>query len=398
MRSTVFLSVILSILILGGFSFSQDAFGVTLTVEGTPTIDGVFSPGEWDTTASGSVSVFGGGSTFYVQNDGTNLYLALDVVDATMDAFDNMIVRFDNTNDAVDTVGDNKFVVRTSFVTADLHFDGTTWFGVDSQNDATGTAQSTGSGTNFFEASFPLNSGDPNDFSLSSTDAVGFCLRYVPAGGVGTVTYPTGCVPATGNSQVLYGNIVIATETTDSDGDGVLDSIDNCVDIANPDQLDLDGDGIGTACDSNVVFTTNTTIISDTTIPAGTTWTINSGVTLTIANGVNVGVEGIITNSGTINNFGGIGIAPGGAITNNTGGIITNNTSGFISTSSFSSFTNSGTIDNSGTIGNTGEFDSSGTINNAVGGILDSSGVSGRSCRIRRCCRWCRNCLWCRSW
>jgi uncharacterized repeat protein (TIGR01451 family) len=34
----------------------------------------------------------------------------------------------------------------------------------------------------------------------------------------------------------------------DADGDGVSDDVDNCVDIANTDQTDTDGDGIGDAC------------------------------------------------------------------------------------------------------------------------------------------------------
>ncbi len=37
-------------------------------------------------------------------------------------------------------------------------------------------------------------------------------------------------------------------DTTDSDGDGVFDIVDNCPDLANPDQADCDGDGYGDAC------------------------------------------------------------------------------------------------------------------------------------------------------
>ncbi|UCG31675.1 MAG: right-handed parallel beta-helix repeat-containing protein, partial [Phycisphaerales bacterium] len=36
----------------------------------------------------------------------------------------------------------------------------------------------------------------------------------------------------------------------DTDGDGVPDTVDNCPDVANPDQADADGDGMGDACDA----------------------------------------------------------------------------------------------------------------------------------------------------
>ena len=40
-------------------------------------------------------------------------------------------------------------------------------------------------------------------------------------------------------------------EADDRDGDGVIDSEDNCADVANPDQADTDGDTIGDACDDS---------------------------------------------------------------------------------------------------------------------------------------------------
>lgn len=38
------------------------------------------------------------------------------------------------------------------------------------------------------------------------------------------------------------------TPDTDTDSDGIVDCKDNCLAVANPDQSDLDGDGVGDAC------------------------------------------------------------------------------------------------------------------------------------------------------
>jgi len=38
----------------------------------------------------------------------------------------------------------------------------------------------------------------------------------------------------------------------DTDGDGVADAVDNCPQVSNPGQSDLDGDGEGDACDSDI--------------------------------------------------------------------------------------------------------------------------------------------------
>lgn len=40
----------------------------------------------------------------------------------------------------------------------------------------------------------------------------------------------------------------------DLDGDGVLNRIDNCPEVENPDQLDYDGDGIGAECDDDISY------------------------------------------------------------------------------------------------------------------------------------------------
>ncbi|WNG17024.1 kelch repeat-containing protein [Cystobacter fuscus] len=42
--------------------------------------------------------------------------------------------------------------------------------------------------------------------------------------------------------------VVVPADETDTDGDGIIDYVDNCVSIPNADQSDIDGDGVGDAC------------------------------------------------------------------------------------------------------------------------------------------------------
>lgn len=60
----------------------------------------------------------------------------------------------------------------------------------------------------------------------------------------------SGC--ETHNDNLPGASPLAATLSTDWDGDGILNSSDNCPRASNPDQTDTDGDGVGDACDLNV--------------------------------------------------------------------------------------------------------------------------------------------------
>jgi subtilisin-like proprotein convertase family protein len=51
--------------------------------------------------------------------------------------------------------------------------------------------------------------------------------------------------------RVLSWSVTISYSICDADGDGVEDHVDNCDPVANPDQADIDRDGVGDACDGD---------------------------------------------------------------------------------------------------------------------------------------------------
>lgn len=161
---------------------------------GTAVVDGVKSPGEWDGAAQ--LDVFDGalaGSTAFVMNDGASIYLALEVVgDADLSSDDIFVVRFDNDDNEVHDIGDDRASVSVAGYSDGLW--GPDWSRLDVAAHGEGAAGRTGD-VNFFEIAKPLRSGDGQDIDLAVGDQAGFCLRYFVNGTANnSSTYPVDCV------------------------------------------------------------------------------------------------------------------------------------------------------------------------------------------------------------
>ena len=75
--------------------------------------------------------------------------------------------------------------------------------------------------------------------------------RLTEANGIsadGRIVVGTGVNPSGATEAWLA---LLGDDVVDADGDGILDEDDVCPDVADPEQADLDGDGMGDACDAD---------------------------------------------------------------------------------------------------------------------------------------------------
>ena len=165
-----------------------------LSGSGTAAVDGILSPGEWDSAGRLDFPVprppHDGGGTFtatlYVMNDATNLYLGMRA--PLVAAPEWLMFIFDNDNNGVFADGHDIIQLTPGASLRDEFYSTQPpcppgFFCPTLDTTAGGTSDGTGvavisSDYVFYEIAHPLNSGDRLDFALKAGDRVGFRVNY----------------------------------------------------------------------------------------------------------------------------------------------------------------------------------------------------------------------------
>jgi len=102
-----------------------------------------------------------------------------------------------------------------------------------------------------FGITYPILDDDDN--TIYPLFGTGYIPHNIVIDGHGVVLYSQ----AGFNQSAIIQVITEALETIDADNDGIYNGMDNCPDDYNPEQEDVDEDGVGDACDpcNNYVFT-----------------------------------------------------------------------------------------------------------------------------------------------
>jgi hypothetical protein len=238
---------------------SGHAPGAVLYGAGTATIDGSLSPGEWDGARrldlAARLPAHDGGATIpatiRAMNDGTTLYVSLQVGRATYGGSTSFALYFDNDHDGIREAGDDAFLASVGMFSPvyflDWHWNSCVPGGpglecpdIDANRSGSSegaSAAGIGGGSAVLEASHPLNSADDgHDFSLGPGSVVGFAALVSLYSADTTCNFGDACyahtpvpigIPSHGTTSG-YGNLVISpdsippeTSFTDGIADGV---------------------------------------------------------------------------------------------------------------------------------------------------------------------------------
>ena len=101
-------------------------------------------------------------------------------------------------------------------------------------------------------ASTISNLNDSDYLGNSSANYLNPSLRGLEAGDLATFSGNQLTVNFDADNPGDYIRVFVAVGITDTDTDGIPDTADNCIEIANVDQRDTNGDGYGNVCDPDL--------------------------------------------------------------------------------------------------------------------------------------------------